>query len=168
MQLSPFSAQDEQIVAQQLGRVPRGIVGVAWRNAQGEPAVVVTAPRLPDGTPFPTVYYLTDPQLIYAVSTLEGAGLMHEMNQRLQADPELARAHAQAHLAYLEDRKTVSQLAATGKVAEIEGISAGGYPSRVKCLHVLVAHALACGPGVTPLGDEALTKALDVLANKEK
>ena len=39
---------------------------------------------------------------------------------------------------------------------EIEGISAGGMPSRVKCLHVLVAHSLAVGPGVNPLGDEAV------------
>ena len=39
---------------------------------------------------------------------------------------------------------------------EIAGISAGGMPDRVKCLHVLVAHALAAGPGVNPLGDEAL------------
>jgi uncharacterized protein len=41
-------------------------------------------------------------------------------------------------------------------VAEIEGTSAGGMPDRVKCLHVLVAHSLAAGPGVNPLGDEAL------------
>jgi hypothetical protein len=29
-------------------------------------------------------------------------------------------------------------------------------PDRVKCLHVLIAHSLAKGPGVNPLGDEAL------------
>ena len=49
-----------------------------------------------------------------------------------------------------------------GEVAEIEGISAGGMPDRVKCLHVLVAHALAEGPGVNPLGDEALAMLEDV------
>ena len=42
------------------------------------------------------------------------------------------------------------------RVPEIAGISAGGMPDRVKCLHVLVAHSLAAGPGVNPLGDEAL------------
>ena len=41
-------------------------------------------------------------------------------------------------------------------VDEIDGITAGGMPSRVKCLHVLVGHALAAGPGVNPFGDEAL------------
>ncbi len=39
---------------------------------------------------------------------------------------------------------------------EIAGVSAGGMPDRVKCLHALVGHALAAGPGVNPLGDEAL------------
>ena len=53
-------------------------------------------------------------------------------------------------VAYLADRATL------GDVPEIDGVSAGGMPTRVKCLHVLVGHALAAGPGVTPLGDEAL------------
>jgi hypothetical protein len=43
-----------------------------------------------------------------------------------------------------------------GHVAEIDGISAGGMPSRVKCLHVLAAHSLAVGRGINPLGDETL------------
>ena len=55
-----------------------------------------------------------------------------------------------AHEAYLADRATL------GEVDELAGISAGGMPTRVKCLHVLVAHALAAGPGVNPLGDEAI------------
>ena len=46
---------------------------------------------------------------------------------------------------------------------EIAGVSAGGMPDRVKCLHVLVAHALAAGPGVNPLGDEALSTARRVV-----
>jgi hypothetical protein len=50
-------------------------------------------------------------------------------------------------------------------VPEIDGISAGGMPSRVKCLHVLVGHALAAGPGVNPLGDEALAMLDDWWAN---
>jgi hypothetical protein len=43
-------------------------------------------------------------------------------------------------------------------VPEVEGISAGGMPDRVKCLHSLVAHSLCAGPDVNPLGDEALAK----------
>ena len=110
----------------------------------------VTAPRLPDGTPFPTLYYLTCPRAAAAVATLEASGLMRQMTGRLAADPALAAAYHRAHDAYLARR------AAIGDVPEIAGISAGGMPTRVKCLHVLVAHALAAGPGVNPLGDEAL------------
>lgn len=146
----PMSAADEATITEQLGRPPRGVVGVAWRCAGGEPGVVVTEPRLPDGTPFPTLYYLTCPKLVSAVSTLEANQVMVDMTARLETDPELAAAYERAHLAYLADR------AELGSVPEIEGISAGGMPTRVKCLHVLVGHALATGPGVNPLGDEAV------------
>ena len=141
---------DVDAVSQQLGRPARGVVAVAHRCPCGLPDVVTTAPRLDDGTPFPTTYYLTCPRATAAVSTLEASGLMREMTQRLASDPELAERYRAAHEDYLRRR------AELGDVPEIEGVSAGGMPTRVKCLHVLVAHALAAGPGVNPLGDEAL------------
>jgi hypothetical protein len=141
---------DLSAVHEQLGRVPRGVAAVAHRCRCGRPDVLRTEPRLPDGTPFPTTYYVTCPRLSAAISTLEGSGMMREMTQRLRADPELALAYAGAHEDYLARRRELAE------VAEIEGISAGGMPTRVKCLHVLVGHALAVGPGVNPLGDEAL------------
>lgn len=109
----------------------------------------MTAPRLPDGTPFPTTYYLTCPRAAAAIGTLESSGLMRDMEARLAEDADLAAAYRAAHDAYLAQRESI------GHVDEIAGISAGGMPTRVKCLHVLVAHALAAGPGVNPLGDEA-------------
>jgi hypothetical protein len=142
--------QDLDDVTRQLGRPARGVVRVAHRCPCGRPDVVMTTPRLDDGTPFPTTYYLTCPRAAAVVSTLEAEGLMKRMNARLAEDPELAAAYRTAHEGYLEDRATL------GDVPEIAGISAGGMPHRVKCLHVLVAHALAAGPGVNPLGDEAL------------
>ena len=150
--LEPLTPGDAEAVAAQLGREARGVAGVAWRCPCGRPGVVATEPRLPDGTPFPTTYYLTCPRATSACSTLEAQGLMVEMNARLAADPSLAAGYAAAHDAYLADR------ARLGSVAEIEGVSAGGMPSRVKCLHVLAAHALAAGPGVNPLGDETLAR----------
>lgn len=126
------------------------MVAVAHRCPCGAPDVVQTLPRLPDGAPFPTTYYLTCPRITSAIGTLEASGLMREMEARLSIDPELAAAYRAAHVAYLADR------AALGDVEEIDGISAGGMPDRVKCLHVLAAHALAAGPGVNPLGDEVL------------
>ena len=143
---------DLRAIERQLGRVPRGMAGVAHRCPCGQPDVVRTAPRLPDGTPFPTTYYATYPQLTAAVSTLETLGVMRDMQARLATDPDLAAAYRRAHTAYLADRAALGD----GDVPEIDGISAGGMPERVKCLHVLVAHALAAGPGINPLGDEAL------------
>lgn len=141
---------DLDAVQRQLGRRPRGVAEVAHRCPCGEPDVLRTEPRLPDGTPFPTTYYATCPRLTGAVSTLETAGVMREMTERLSHDKELAAAYARAHEHYLARR------AELGEVPEIEGVSAGGMPTRVKCLHVLVGHSLAAGPGVNPLGDEAL------------
>ena len=116
--------------------------------------MIETTPRLEDGTPFPTTYYLTCPRAVAAVGTLESDGVMAAMTQRLRTDPELRGRYQAAHQDYLARR------AAIEAVPELAGTSAGGMPERVKCLHVLVAHSLAAGPGVNPLGDEALA-ALD-------
>ena len=141
---------DEAAVAAQLGREPRAIHEVGHRCPCGHPDVVTTEPRLPDGTPFPTTYYLTCPRAASRIGTLEGSGLMKEMQDRLATDPELAAAYEAAHRRYLDAR------AALGEVPEIAGVSAGGMPDRVKCLHVLAAQSLAQGRGVNPLGDEVL------------
>ncbi len=148
--MAPVDPADESAIERQLGRTPRGIAAVGHRCPCGQPDVVTTEPRLPNGTPFPTTYYLTCPRAASRIGTLEGGGLMKEMEERLESDPELAAAYRAAHEAYLADR------AELGHVPEIEGISAGGMPDRVKCLHVLAGHALAAGPGVNPLGDEVL------------
>lgn len=139
---------DRAIVAAQLGRPPRALRAIAYRCPCGDPAVVQTSPRLPDGTPFPTLYYLTCRRLCSLVSRLEAAGVMREMTERLQADSELAAAYRRAHESYLAQRDGIEPLGTD--------VSAGGMPGRVKCLHVHVAHALACGRGVNPFGDEAL------------
>jgi len=141
---------DLAAVQAQLGRPPRGLLGVAHRCPCGSPDVVATSPRLGDGSPFPTFYYLTCPRAAAAIGSLEAGGLMAQMARRLTDSAELRERQLRAHRAYLTAR------AAHGEVAEIAETSAGGMPDRVKCLHALVAHALAAGPGVNPLGDEAL------------
>jgi len=115
--------------------------------------VVTTEPRLDDGTPFPTTYYLTCPRAASRIGTLEASGLMKEMQDRLADDPELAEKYAAAHEDYLAARAAIAE-EIQQSVPEIEGTSAGGMPDRVKCLHVLAAHSLARGRGVNPLGDE--------------
>jgi hypothetical protein len=139
---------DLAVVATQLGRRPRGTRAIAHRCPCGNPDVVETTPRLADGTPFPTLYYLTCPHATAACSRLESAGVMREMEQRLSTDPELAERYAEAHRDYLDRRRAVAD------VPEIARVSAGGMPDRVKCLHVHLAHALSVGPGVNPFGDE--------------
>ena len=150
MPFPPVSEADLAVLREQLGRPARGVVGIAARCVCGNPTVAATLPRLPDGTPFPTFYYLTHPAATAAMSMLEADHVMRELNDELAADEELAAAYARAHAAYLRDRSTY------GEVEEIDGISAGGMPARVKCLHALAGHALAAGPGVNPIGDRAL------------
>jgi len=142
---------DVRVVSRQLGRPARDVVGIAARCACGAPTVVSTRPRLADGTPFPTFYYLTHPAATAAVSTLEAEGEMPGLAALLVG--ETADRYRDAHLAYIADRESF------GVVEEIAGISAGGMPDRVKCLHALVGHALAAGPGVNPIGDLALERA---------
>ncbi len=145
-----MDAGDLAAMTLQLGRPVRGARAVAHRCPCGLPDTVETAPRLEDGTPFPTLFYLTCPRLTGAVSTLEARGLMRAMQIRLADDAGLAAAYTAAHADYLRRREMVEA------VEEIAGVSAGGMPERVKCLHVLVGHALGAGPGVNQLGDEAL------------
>jgi len=146
-------AGDLECIEFQLGRTPRDVHAIGYRCPCSKPAVVQTPPRLGDGTPFPTFYYATCPRLTGAISTLESSGLMAEMNERLTTDSDLAAAYKKAHQAYLADRDALGI-----DVDEVDGISAGGMPDRVKCLHSLVAHSLSAGSGVNPLGDEALSK----------
>lgn len=147
--------EDLRHIALQLGRAPRGVLAVRARCANGWPTVVETQPRLADGTPFPTFYYLTCRTMNSAISTLEAEALMRHYEELLHSSIEVRRNYASAHDSYLAAR------AAALAVAEIDGVSAGGMPTRVKCLHALVAHALAVGPGVNPIGDLALTELVE-------
>lgn len=160
--ITPAQPADLDAVRAQLGRLPRGVVGIAARSTTGEPLVVATAPRLSDGTPFPTTYYLTHPAYVAGASRLESHGVMSEWTAELSQDDELRAAYATAHRAYLADREAIGEQAGIGHVDEITDFSAGGMPVRVKCLHALIGHSLAAGPGVNPIGDRALALLEDV------
>jgi hypothetical protein len=142
--------EDLETVQKQLGRPTRGTRAIAHRCPCGLPDVVETVPRLADGTPFPTLYYLTCPRAVAECSRLESAGAMKQMAEQLADDELLTAQYQQAHDLYLARRESI------GHVPEIAGVSAGGMPDRVKCLHVLLAHALAAGEGVNPLGDKVI------------
>jgi hypothetical protein len=118
---------------------------------------VETAPRLPDGTPFPTLYYLTCPRAATAVSRLEAAGVMRDMTRRLAEDPELRADYQAAHERYVARRAEVARQQGVEPLPD-GAASAGGMPDRVKCLHALLAYELA-DPGSSRLGQEALAAA---------
>ncbi|MGY1591304.1 DUF501 domain-containing protein [Geodermatophilus sp. SYSU D00708] len=146
----PVGPEEREIVARQLGRPPRALRAVAHRCPCGQPDVVQTSPRLEDGTPFPTLYYLTCPRANAAASRLESTGRMREWQADLGTDPELAAGYRAAHEAYLAERDALGELPTRN--------TAGGMPDRVKCLHALAGHALAAGPGVNPIGDRAVAE----------
>lgn len=149
---APVLDSEIRVVSSQLGREARGIVGIAARCVCGNPTVVATAPRLPQGTPFPTFYYLTHPAATAEMSRLEAGQVMVEFTELLENDEAVRQQYERAHEAFLADR------AQFGDVPEVDGISSGGMPTRVKCLHALAGHALAAGPGVNPIGDLALER----------
>ena len=151
-----ITERDAEMVAAQLGRAPRGLRAVAHRCPCGLPDVVETAPRLPDGTPFPTLYYLTCPRAAAAISGLESAGVMREMTARLADEPTRA-AYEREHRDYLT-RRDAAAAAAGLRPLPAGTQSAGGMPDRVKCLHALAAHELAA-PGANVFGHEALAMA---------
>ena len=140
--------EDRRVVEQQLGRPPRAMRAIAHRCSCGLVDVVETSPRLEDGTPFPTLYYLTCPKAASAIGRLESEGLMRTMTERLAEDEELRAQYEAAARDYVGRRDALGVLG--------HGENQGGMPHRVKCLHVLVAHSLAVGRGVNPFGDEAL------------
>jgi hypothetical protein len=145
------SISDDEALALQIGRPARGVVEIAHRCNCGLPDVVKTSPRLSDGTPFPTMYYITCPKLASKIGTLEANGVMKQLERELEASLELKEQYLKAHESYLHERADLEV------VDEISGISAGGMPERVKCLHALIAHSLAVGPGINPIGDKALS-----------
>jgi hypothetical protein len=146
--------KDRAAVAAQLGREPRAVRRVAHRCPCGLPDVVETSPRLADGSPFPTLFYLTCPRAASAIGTLEASGLMREMQERLSSDPLLLEKYLSAHRDYRERRDAAAREDGLEPLAPGTQ-TAGGMPERVKCLHALVAHELAA-PGSNPFGHEAL------------
>lgn len=147
---------DILVLSAQLGRKVRDVAEIPARCVCGNPLVAATAPRLSNGTPFPTVFYLAHPVITAAVSRLEAEGAMYAMTDEIAADEAMAEAYRAAHENYLAERERIRVATNTGEVPEIDGISAGGMPTRVKCLHAVLGHTLSVGRGINPYGDRTL------------
>jgi len=144
--MTPTSEQDFASVKAQLGREPRGRWSVARRCACGKPQVLQTHPRLDDGTPFPTLYWLTCKKLSSQIGGLESSGWMGGLNRRLADDPEFHAALARSTEAYVGRRDELDPLGPTSHP--------GGGPDRIKCLHAHTAHHLVSDDN--PAGAEVL------------
>lgn len=156
----PATDADKQAVQEQLGRFPRGMVAVGARCVCGAPFTTVTRPLVDGKIPFPTTFYLSHPGAVKAISHVEAAGRLAELTEQLATDEELAQEYAKAHEAYLAVRHELA-IRLSDTEEHIEGISAGGMPERVKCLHAILAQTLAMGPGVNPVGDLILEEIKD-------
>ncbi len=141
------SELDRQQVEAQLGRPLRGRWGVAARCHLGIPTVIENHPRLEDGSPFPTLYWLTCPVLLKRASMLESAGWMQEITGELERSGTLRARFAASIERYRARRDEHERI-------EDSGSTPGGGPDRVKCLHAHLAHQLAGGEN--PVGARTL------------
>lgn len=136
-------ARGRALISEQLGRPARGSPAVVHTCGFGLPTVVRVDPRLEDGTPFPTTFWLSCPVLRSRVGTLEADRAMVGLNQRLEEEPELRAAYAASHQRYLDFRERLGP-----PLPGDPGV--GGMPDHIKCLHVHAAHHLATGDN--PIG----------------
>lgn len=147
--------EDRRLVEIQLGRPLRGEVRVASRCPHGKVEVIATSPVLDDGTPFPTLFWLTCPFLQREVSRLESGNLREELRRRLDAEEGFASGLREGEAEYRRLREEWAERLGSGERvrelfssrAGIGGTVAGG----LKCLHAHLAHALAGGRN--PVGE---------------
>ena len=132
----PMSDAEAALGAAMIGRPLRGRSAVAVHCRWGLPAVLKVSPQLDDGTPFPTLFWLSCPLANRHVGRLEASGVMADLTVRLEHDEALARQYRAAHDRYVAARDALGP-------AVPGAPSAGGMPGRVKCLHALYGHHLA-------------------------
>ena len=126
------------VVEAMIGRPLRGRSAAAVRCRWGLPAVLRVAPRLEDGTPFPTLFWLACPLANRHIGTLEASGVMVDLNRRIAEEPALSQEYADAAARYIAARDALG-----GGPLPRAAAAAGGMPGRVKCLHSLYGHHLA-------------------------
>ncbi len=148
-------------IAALLGREPRGLEEVAVAGPDGEPVVIRVA-ALVDDTPFPTLFWLVDPDLCYRIDQAEAGGLIRSFQQRVDADPDLREQLRQDHRAYIALRERYMTAAIRerlrqlgfGDVLAAKGIGGIGDFSRIRCLHTWYAAHLVEPNAVGAMLDE--------------
>jgi exopolyphosphatase/guanosine-5'-triphosphate,3'-diphosphate pyrophosphatase len=130
-------AKDFEAVRGQLGREPTTPFSMIARCGEGHPLVIRDRPLDISGHPFPTIYWLTCPEAVKAISRVESEGWI----ARLGADPAIAASVEEAHRAYAVERgQMVAGAEAWGGI--------GGTRRGIKCLHAHYAYHVAGGDDV--------------------
>lgn len=132
---------DRAVVEVQIGRPLRAASEVVARCHLDMPVVVRVPPHLDDGTPFPTLYWLTCPLAVTRIGRLEGAGGVKRLEARAAADPEFGARLERAHASYASEREALIE---NDDVPRPSG-GVGGSGTGVKCLHAHYAHTAAGG-----------------------
>ncbi|WP_346796530.1 DUF501 domain-containing protein [Halomonas sp. Bachu 37] len=147
-------ARQLAIITEQLGRAPRGIEAVAATDSQGTPLVLRMAPII-DDKPFPTLYWLCSERLKVEISHIEAAGVIKQLEQRLQEDSDFLAAYHASHQDYVAARWAFMSEAQQVQVRQLgydevltqRGIGGISNWDQVRCLHTQYAHHL-CGDNV--------------------
>lgn len=142
------------IIAEQLGRAPRGIQAVAATDGEGTP-LVLRMESIVDGKPFPTLYWLCSDHLKVVLSRIEASGVIKNLEARLQQEPEFLAAYHRNHEDYVAQRwrhmhaEHHDQAERLGYAALFRERGIGGIANwdQVRCLHTQYAHHL-CGDNV--------------------
>lgn len=141
------ATDDREVVEVQIGRPLRADSEVVSRCHLGLPVVLRVPPVLDDGTPFPTLYWLSCPLASARIGRLEGSGGVKRMEAKAEADPEFGAALEAAQAAYRAERDAL--LAVGADPVPTGGV--GGSRAGVKCLHAHYAHTRAHGKN--PVGE---------------
>ena len=150
----PASEQQLSLIQRQLGRAPRGLVGIAHQTADGVP-VVLQMRSLVDDQPFPTLYWLSSLDLHKALAEIETAGWVKQIEAELAEDPAFRAAYRQNHLDYVRQRwdamhaddKSRIETLGFSHLFDKYGIGGIAQWDKVRCLHMQYAHHL-CGENV--------------------
>lgn len=148
------SAEQRRLIAEELGKEPKGMQQITALDGQGRPLAVQVA-ALVDGKPFPTFYWLTSRLLVKELSHLEAAGLIKTLEARLQEDPALMQAYRRSHEDYVARRwaamdeamqQAIDRLGYRSVFSE-RGVGGIENWSQVRCLHTQYAHHLSSDQG---------------------
>lgn len=142
-----IDSDDRGVIEAQIGRPLRAESEVVVRCHLDRPVVVRVPPHLDDGTPFPTLYWLTCPLAVSRIGRLESSGGVKRMEAKAGADEEFGEALEEAHASYARERQG---LVIRRDLPQPSG-GVGGAATGVKCLHAHYAHAKSGGDN--PVGE---------------